>query len=135
MLIDREQELEELNFLLAEPQAHLLAVSGRRRLGKTTLLLEWARRSNRPYLYWVASRAPAALLLRQFSQAVWQQAHPDAIISADFSFADWSEAFVQLAKLAATQRFVVIMDEFPYAVESEPALPSQLQNAWDHHLK
>lgn len=135
MLIDREQELEELNFLLAEPQAHLLAVSGRRRLGKTTLLVEWARRSNRPYLYWVASRAPAALLLRQFSQAVWQQAHPDAVMPADFSFADWSEAFVQLARLAATQRFVVILDEFPYAVESAPALPSLLQNAWDHHLK
>jgi len=56
-LIDREKELEELN---------LLAVSGRRWLGKTTLLLEWARRSGQPYLYWVASRAPESLLLRQF---------------------------------------------------------------------
>ena len=44
MLIDREKELEELNLLLEEPGAHLLAVSGRRRLGNTTLLLEWARR-------------------------------------------------------------------------------------------
>ena len=74
MLIDREKELAELNLLLEEPGAHLLAVSGRRRLGKTTLLLEWARRSGQPYLYWVASRAPASFLLRQFSQAVWRQA-------------------------------------------------------------
>jgi AAA+ ATPase superfamily predicted ATPase len=49
LLIDREKELAELNLLLEEPGAHLLAVSGRRRLGKTTLLLEWARRSGRPY--------------------------------------------------------------------------------------
>lgn len=135
MLIDREQELEELNFLLKEPTAHLLAVSGRRRLGKTTLLVEWARRSQQPFLYWVASRAPAALLLRQISQAIWQQAYPETAVSADFTFADWSEAFVQLARLATAQRLIVILDEFPYAVESEPALPSLLQNAWDHQLK
>jgi len=47
-LIDREKELEEFNLLLKEPGAHLLAVSGRRRPAKTTLLLEWARRSRQP---------------------------------------------------------------------------------------
>ncbi|MFN8489601.1 MAG: ATP-binding protein [Caldilineaceae bacterium] len=135
MLIDRERELEELNLLLAEPQAHLLAVSGRRRLGKTTLLVEWARRSGQPFIYWVASRAPAALLLRQFSQLIWQQAYPNDVMPADFAFTTWSEAFDQVAKLASSQRLIVILDEFPYAVESEPALPSLLQNAWDHQLK
>ena len=30
---------------------------------------------------------------------------------------------------------MVILDEFPYAVASEPGLPSALQNAWDHHLR
>lgn len=135
MLIDRESELEELNLLLAEPQAHLLAVSGRRRLGKTTLLVEWARRSGQPFIYWVASRAPAPLLLRQFSQLIWQQAYPNDVTPSDFSFTTWSEAFEQLAKLADRQRLIVILDEFPYAVESEAALPSLLQNAWDHQLK
>jgi len=33
------------------------------------------------------------------------------------------------------KRHIIILDEFPYAVQSEPALPSVLQNAWDHHLK
>ena len=45
MLFDREQELKELDFLIHEPGAHFLSVSGRRRLGKTTLLVEWAKRS------------------------------------------------------------------------------------------
>lgn len=135
LLIDRETELDELNLLLEESGAHLLAVSGRRRLGKTTLLLEWARRSNRPYLYWVASRAPASLLLRQFSQAVWRQTHPDDVVPATFSFDHWSDAFEQVAQLAAGRQHIVIFDEFPYAVEADSALPSILQNAWDHHLK
>lgn len=135
MLIDREQELAELNLLLDEPHANLLAVSGRRRLGKTTLLLEWARRSGRPFLYWVASHAPAPLLLRQFSQTIWQHAYPNDVMPADFSFATWSDAFAQIAKMAEQTRLIVLLDEFPYAVTSEPALPSLLQNAWDHHLK
>ncbi len=135
MLIDRERELEELNFLLEEGGAHLLAISGRRRLGKTTLLLEWAAQSGLPYLYWVASRAPSTLLLRQFSQLIWQRLYPNDVMPGNFSYSEWSEAFEQLARLATNQPFIVILDEFPYAVETEPALPSILQNAWDHHFK
>jgi AAA+ ATPase superfamily predicted ATPase len=135
MLIDRESELEELNLLLAEPRASLLAVTGRRRLGKTTLLAHWAQASGQPYLYWVASRAPDAILLREFSQLVWRQAHPGDEMPADFSYDTWESAFRQTARLAEDRRFIVILDEFPYAVESNHALPSILQNAWDHSLK
>ena len=134
-LIDRDHELEELNWLLQEGRAHLLAVSGRRRLGKTTLLLEWAAQSGWPYLYWVASRAPAPLLLRQFSQLIWQRMSPDAVMPANFSYSEWAEAFAQLARLAADAPLIVILDEFPYATEVDPALPSILQNAWDHQFK
>ena len=135
MLIDRQKELVELNLLLEESGAHLLAVSGRRRLGKTTLLLEWARQSGLPYLYWVASRVPASLLLRQFSQQVWQHSHPDDVMPARFSYDSWWEAFEQLGRVVGEKPFIVIIDEFPYAVQVDPALPSVLQNAWDHLLK
>ena len=35
----------------------------------------------------------------------------------------------------ARQRLIVILDEFPYATEVDPSLPSVLQNVWDHNLK
>ncbi|MEA3339388.1 MAG: hypothetical protein U9R15_05425, partial [Chloroflexota bacterium] len=76
MLIDRERELDELDALLKAPSARLAAVVGRRRLGKTTLLIHWARMSRQPYLYWVASQFPSPDLLRQFSQQVWQHGNP-----------------------------------------------------------
>ena len=50
MLIDRERELDELDFALRHRSSRLLAVSGRRRLGKTTLLLHWANKNQHPYL-------------------------------------------------------------------------------------
>jgi AAA+ ATPase superfamily predicted ATPase len=136
MLVDRERELDELNALLDEPAARLLAVSGRRRLGKTTLLIHWARTSQRPYLYWVGSHFPSSVLLSQFSQLVWQHGDPGRRAPRTFSYESWSQALEELAVICqGEQRHIVILDEFPYAVASEPGLPSALQNGWDHHLK
>jgi len=136
MLFDRERELAELNMLLGEPGARLVAVTGRRRLGKTTLLVHWARESQLPTLYWVASHFPASVLLNEFSAQVWQHGNPGRRPPAAFHYDDWSHAFQELALLCQEeQRHIVILDEFPYAIDSEPGLPSTLQNAWDHHLK
>lgn len=135
MLFDREKELADLDFLLGEPGSHFLTVQGRRRLGKTTLLVEWARMSKVSTIYWVASRVSTMQLLRSCSQAIYRFDHPDAAVDPGFSFPTWEMALQQLADLARSLRLVVILDEFPYAVEVEPALPSLLQNAWDHLLK
>ena len=135
MLFDREAELEELNFVLEEPGSQFLLVSGRRRLGKTTLLVEWAKTASAPALYWVASRVSAAQLLKSFSQAVYGYLHPEATVDPSFSYPTWEMALQQLAEPAARERLIVILDEFAYAVEVEPSLPSVLQNVWDHTLK
>ncbi|HRQ42121.1 MAG TPA: ATP-binding protein [Chloroflexota bacterium] len=136
MLVDRVRELQELNNLLQAPASRLVAVSGRRRLGKTTLLVHWGKNSGHPYLYWVGSRFPSAVLLAEFSRKVWQHGNPDKRVPRQFSYESWSEAFEMLAEACqGERRHVVILDEFPYAVQSEPGLPSALQNAWDHHLK
>ncbi len=63
-----------------------MIVSGRRRVGKTTLLIEWARRSGRPFFYWVASRQPAPVLLQSIPQALWRFAHPADIVPASFAY-------------------------------------------------
>jgi uncharacterized protein len=136
MLVDRARELQELNSLLYAPAARLVAVSGRRRLGKTTLLVHWAKSSGHPFLYWVASHFPSAVLLAEFSRKVWGHANPGQRIPRQFSYDSWQEAFEMLAEACqGEKRHIVIFDEFPYAVQSEPGLPSALQNAWDHHLK
>ena len=57
--VDRQWELRELDELLAAQGAQFVVVYGRRRVGKTTLLLHWAQQTQRPYLYWVARRETA----------------------------------------------------------------------------
>jgi uncharacterized protein len=135
MFVDRELELAALNRLLPGANAQFVVLYGRRRVGKTALLLEWARRSGLSYLYWVATREPSALLLRSFSQALYNQAHPDTPADPLFTYPTWEMALSVTADLARQHRLILILDEFSYAVASEPALPSLLQKSWDHQLR
>lgn len=106
MFIDREVELASLNSLLARPSAQFVVVYGRRRVGKTTLLVEWARRSGLPSLYWVAAREPSTLLLRTFSQAIYNQTHPLQPADTLFTYSSWEMAFREAAALAQNSRFI-----------------------------
>ncbi len=136
MLVGRESELNELKASLLSPNPILLPVTGRRRLGKTTLLIHWAKDSGHPYLYWLASHFPGNTLLTQFSRKVWQLGHPDQTVPENFSYGSWTEAFESLAAACrGEQRHIVILDEFPLAIQAEPTLPAVLQEAWEGHLK
>jgi AAA+ ATPase superfamily predicted ATPase len=131
--IDRETELAALEELWEREGAQFLVAYGRRRTGKTTLLLHFA--SGKPHIYWVASQSSALHLRRGFSQALWRYANPGVPVETDFSFPSWETALHYAADLAGATRLTLIVDEFPYAADAEPALPSLLQAAWDHHLK
>jgi len=136
--VDRETELDSLNRVAARPGSQFIIVYGRRRVGKTTLLLHWAQHSDLPYVYWVASRNTAANLRQSLAEALWQHEHPDEpVVSAEYlpEARSWRELFRYAARVAAGQRLVLILDELPYAVEADSALPSELQNAWDHDLR
>lgn len=136
--VDRKEELDTLGRLAGENRPHFLIVFGRRRLGKTTLLLEFAARSGLPALYWVASKQSTAVLQRSLYETGARFLNvplPPGTVTPS----DWSHIFQFLSetiqKKSGRQRVLVILDEFPYAVESSPPLPSELQNAWDHFFK
>ena len=50
------------------------------------------------------------------------------------SFASWGDAFEAIPDCGIEGRKLVIIDEFPYAVGGNAAMPSILQNAWDSVL-
>ena len=98
-----------------------------------------------PYVYWVASRNTAANLRRSLAEALWQHERSgesgtppqEPIVAAEYlpEARSWRELFRYAGRVAAGKRFILILDELPYAVEADSALPSELQNTWDHDLK
>jgi len=136
--VDRQEELGELNALLASVargKSEFVIVYGRRRIGKTTLILHWAEQSGRPTLYWVARRETPEATRHSLARALWRWAYPDEPDPQPPRFDSWEPLLEQLARMIGDQPVIVIFDEFSYAAESDPSLPSHLQAAWDHLLK
>jgi hypothetical protein len=129
--VDRAAELARLSGLCAAAEGSLVVVWGRRRVGKTRLLLEWVARERG--LYWVADES-APGVQRRYLAAVIAERFPGF---ADVEYPDWASLLVRLAKEAKATGFrgPVVIDELPYAVASSPELPSVLQRLIDHEAK
>jgi uncharacterized protein len=136
--VDRQEELGELNALLASAardRSEFVIIYGRRRLGKTTLILHWAEQSGRSVLYWVARRETPEATRHSLARALWRWSYPESPDPQPPRFDSWEPLLEQLARMIADEPVIIIFDEFSYAAESDPSLPSHVQAAWDHLLK
>lgn len=130
MFVGRQQELATLQSHYDNGGFQFAVVYGRRRVGKTALLNEFAR--DKRTLFFTALEQSDADNLRDFSTAIAQFF---GLPSTMGSFDSWTDAIDYLAERAAEERFVFIFDEFPYAAKRNEALPSILQVAIDRKLK
>lgn len=132
--IGRTRELNELHRLYASQKAEFLILYGRRRIGKTRLVTHWMETARPRALFWIAEPTSSVDQLRSFSQAVYRFEAPHSQPPPEMSYGDWRTAFEALARLAERERVAVIIDEFTYLLEAEPAVAAYLQHAWDHVL-
>ena len=129
MFVGRENELESLNKLYEDDKFQFIVVYGRRRVGKTTLLLEFCK--GKPCIFYVADESVDSVSLEKFSKEVFSYFH----LSGLSSFQSWEEAFYFLGERSKEKRLIVVIDEFQYLVNSNKSIPSILQKLIDHHLK
>lgn len=129
MFVGRDKELARLEKLYSTGTFHMAVVYGRRRVGKTTLLHEFAK--SKRTLFFTALEQTDKDNLADLSAKIWQFFDmPQAGI-----FSSWSDAFDFIAKRALKERFVFVFDEFPYAAARNESLPSALQVCIDSKLK
>jgi len=126
----RDDELRRLERAARAGDGALVVVWGRRRVGKTRLLVEWCRKGG---VYWVADTSAAPLQLRNFAETVAGQLPG----FADVDYRDWATLLRRLAREARAAGFrgPLVIDELPYLLASTPELPAMLQNFVDHELK
>jgi len=131
----RLTELALLDSLWESPSASLLILYGRRRVGKTRLLTHWLSENKKRGIYWVAEPSSALHQLRSFSQVIYNFSHSDAPAPRNFTYADWEQAFEEVARLAQDEKLVLFIDEVTYLIDVDVAIVGTLQKAWDHVLK
>ncbi len=131
IFVDRLREMERLDRLVESEEGGLAVVYGRRRIGKTRLLLQWSGRHKG--LYTVADQSSAEIQRRYFAEAVAERLPG----FADVDYRDWRTLLLRLAReaMAAGWRGPVVLDELPYLVAASPELPSVLQRWLDHEAR
>ncbi|HET9519314.1 MAG TPA: ATP-binding protein [Actinoplanes sp.] len=124
-MFDREREWAALSRFATDPVpgATLGIVSGRRRQGKTFLLRALCQATGG--FYFAADQATDRESLTRLGTVLAD--HLGA--PAPFSFDSWHAVIDALLALGRERRVPVVIDEFPYLVKANPALPSVIQHA------
>ena len=133
--VGRKQELETLNNLWSEEKSRLMVLYGRRRVGKSRLLKQWAQQSGQRVLYWQAEPDTPEAHLRDFSQVLSSFGSPSFPGPADFTYGNWEQALAQIDLIARQGRVGVFIDEFTFLIASDPSLPGKFQRMWDQTLE
>lgn len=121
--MNRKEELKLLKERISNEKAELIIVYGKRRVGKTELLNQL--RMN----YFIFRQESEQDQLRRISEKVANTQSDEFLLSNPFR--SWDSFF----KYIGDKNLKIVFDEFPYAVNANPSLPSIIQEYWDSRLR
>ena len=128
----REDLLQSMKSLWNKRVPSLVTCRGRRRVGKSTLIAEFARRSGARFIKLEGLRPKEKMTnddqLRYFISQLSLQTQCD-----DSPVADWLKAFARLdSQLTDKGKTVVLLDEVSWMAYYDIAFPEVLKVAWDN---
>lgn len=129
MFVGREEELRDLAALLRKKTPSLVTCRGRRRIGKSTLIREFAKQADR--LIAIEGMAPRpGLANRDQLQAFGRQLAQQSAIP-EVALTHWPQAFQLLGSAIRDEWTVILLDEISWLGGFDPDFPGHLKTAWD----
>lgn len=127
LFVNRKDELEYLESEYIRKGASLIILYGRRRIGKTELVLKFLH--NKKGVYYLSQKFKSERQVEDFLDKVCPQigAYVPKITTWDMALKFISENI--------KGKPVIIIDEFPYLIEGDSSTISSFQSAWDLYLK
>ena len=132
MFVGRNEELARLTGLWEKSIPSLVTIRGRRRIGKSTLVMEFARRSKARFIK-MEGVQPAEgvdndMQLAAFCRQLGRQTGVDKA-KAD----NWFDAFARLDDALRGRGWtVVLLDEISWMGKYDPCFAGELKQAWDN---
>ena len=117
-------ELKKLNS--AEGGSHMVVLTGRRRVGKTALALEFARNLKHVYLF-VAKKAENMLCEEYLNEI--KGVFPELPVIGEIHY--FRDIFELLLRLSQKEKITVVIDEFQEFFYINPSVYSDIQKLWD----
>lgn len=128
---NREKELallEKTRQIAFTKHSQMTVLTGRRRIGKTKLILKSCEES--PTVYLFVSRSNESMLCRGFAQ------HINTVLSNIFipeSVDSFADVFEMLMRAGKTEKYNLVIDEFQEFFYINPTIYSKMQDIWDRY--
>jgi uncharacterized protein len=130
--VGRSHELGLLNDLLMKKVASLVVIKGRRRIGKSRLVEEFA--SNKKY-YIFSGLPPTEQSSAQSQRDEFSRQLNSQLGVPEVKADDWSKLFLLLAEKVKKGKVLILFDEISWMGSKDPDFLGKLKNAWDLELK
>ena len=126
---DRETEFDTLRKNWDQSASHSMMTTmiGRRRIGKTALLLKSIEGQKSLYLY--VSKDNEQMLCSKFQQ----QAERQLGLHIHGKMTSFGALFEELMQYGHENHYTLIIDEFQNFLGINKAIPSEIQDVWDRH--
>jgi AAA+ ATPase superfamily predicted ATPase len=132
MFVGRECELNRLANLWKRKTASFVVVKGRRRIGKSRLIEEFAKNAN---FISLSGLAPSEAMTAQMQRDEFAR-QLARIFQIPIPYSkDWGDLFWHLAHHTHTKKVVILLDEISWMGMKDPTFLGNLKNSWDQHLK
>lgn len=130
--IGRNKSLKKLRELLNRRTSSLVVVKGRRRIGKSRLVEEFAK--DYRFLEF-AGIAPVEGVTEQIQRDVFASRLGHYVGFPSLKSNDWSDLFQMLADQVKTGRVIILLDEISWMAMNDETFLGKLKNIWDLELK
>ena len=126
---NREKEIKKLLEIKEQSKknAQFSMITGRRRIGKTQLLLK--SYENTKFLYFFVAKKSEVILCQDFLQELKEKLNPPILGEVN----SFSVLFEYIVQLSYEQNITLIIDEFQEFFTVNPSVYSDMQRIWDLH--
>jgi len=123
---DRTKELEALRKIeqLSATSAQMTVMTGRRRIGKTTLIKTAFTKI--PFVYFFVGKKSETLLCAELAEIIRETLGEDL---GDFS--SFPRLLGAILSIAKRRNFTLVFDEFQNIAYTRPSIFSDIQDVWD----
>lgn len=128
MFYGRTQELEALRSVQERKIASFVVIQGRRRIGKSRLVKEFAKGKK---FFSFTGLSPTSTTTAEGQRDEFVRQLGEYVGLGSLKLSDWGDIFTFLGKQTEKGKVIILLDEISWMGSKDPDFLGKLKNAWD----
>lgn len=126
--IGRKKELDDLNRLFKKKSASFVVIRGRRRIGKSRLIQEFAKNTKSLVF---SGLPPESKVTKEMQISAFSTQMASQLSSPKIQASEWDELFWILGNQVQKEPIIIVFDEISWMGSEDPSFLGHIKNLWD----